>query len=62
MKTITFTISADGSTIESDAAGFTGRSCEETLKPVLQRLGNVDDDKKKPEYSVPGSVSALSRG
>ena len=49
MQQVTVTIEADGS-IEIEASGYTGKSCEDTTSWLEEELGLVEDTKYKPEY------------
>ena len=49
---IKFVVSPDGSEVEAEALGFKGKACEETLQPLLARIGGSPTDKKKPEYNL----------
>lgn len=50
MKTITVTVSPDG-TVKVEAAGFEGDTCLEATASIEAALGSVSDRKRKDEYT-----------
>ena len=50
------TISPDGSNVEMDADGFTGGGCKDLMKRTMDMLGEVTDEKKKPEFYLQGGA------
>ena len=52
MKGAVITISKTGE-VEIDAVGFKGKGCADFTKFLAQDLGEVKDDKKKPDWSLP---------
>ena len=49
-KEVKVTISKDGSKMEWDAYGFKGASCRDFAKSILEAVGTVEEEKKKPSY------------
>lgn len=47
-KVVKITIKADA-TIEAEGMGFKGKECEAAMD-FVKSLGDVKDDKKKPDY------------
>lgn len=54
-REVVFVISPDGSEVKAEALGFRGKACEETLKPILDALGESRTD-KKPEWNLTGGA------
>ena len=50
MKEITITISKDGSKVETDAVGFSGSGCENSVEKLVGSLGDVTAMEKKMEF------------
>lgn len=49
-KEVIVTISKDGSKMEWDAQGFKGTSCKDFAKGILEAVGSVEEEKRKPAY------------
>jgi hypothetical protein len=48
-------ISKDGSKVELDGQGFQNSSCDSLIGPIIEKLGKVMKEKKKPEFFVDAS-------
>ena len=46
------TINIDG-TMELEAHGFRGKGCEKVNRMLADAVGKIEDDGKKPEWSMP---------
>ena len=53
---VKITISPDGSNVEMDADGFTGGGCKDLMRRTMEMLGDVMDEKRKPEYYTQGGA------
>ena len=51
-KTVQIVIGPDG-TVEMEAHGFKGNGCEKVVKQLVKDLGEVDDEGRKPDWSMP---------
>jgi len=49
-KEVVVKISPDGEKVEVDANGFVGGTCKDFMKNVMNALGTVQEEKKKPEF------------
>lgn len=49
---IEVTIRPDG-TIETDAHGYKGKSCEEATEELLRDVGTIEDEGDKPDKWLP---------
>lgn len=48
-QTVEIIISPDGSSIKTDASGFEGKQCIESITPILDALGETEHIEEKPE-------------
>lgn len=48
-KTLTFKISADGSSVQVEADGFVGTQCLDKTEQFLRELGQISQQDMKPE-------------
>lgn len=46
----TIKVSRDGSSIRVEAENFQGESCMSEIKKIIDSLGTVTDEGKKPEF------------
>lgn len=49
-KVIQYKISRDGQTVEVDGQGFSGGQCLEIAKRTMDKVGDVQEMKHKPEF------------
>lgn len=61
MGEYTITISPDGSTIKTDAQGFTDDKCLEGMDDVFKKLGGSPDVERKPEAHVKNPNTVTQR-
>ena len=52
---IIVTVDEDGNA-EIETVGFRGRKCKEVTQELISAMGNVIEEKKKPEYYQPEFV------
>ncbi len=50
MKEVVVKINSDGSKVELDGKGFVGKECTDFFAPIQKALGEVQSEKKKPEF------------
>jgi len=60
MGEYTITISPDGSTVKTDAQGFTDNKCLDGMDEVLKKLGDAEVE-KKPEAHIQNPNTILQR-
>jgi hypothetical protein len=50
MGEVIIKISKDGQNVDVDGQGFVGKKCADFMKPIINALGEVQQEKKKPEF------------
>ena len=50
MAQVSVKISKDGKQVEIDNIGFSGSACEDLTRAVASSIGNIEEQKMKPEY------------